>query len=114
MNISSVAAFKSTPRMVEYSSAKAGTISLTRTAALEYARQGIRVNAVCPGMIDTPMTALKAGDTFDWDELAGELVPMGRRGSPAEVAEAVLWLCSDATSYVTGTALLVDGGLLLR
>lgn len=112
VNISSIAAFKATPRMVEYSTAKAGTINLTKTAAVEYARQGVRVNAVCPGMIITPMSDGGANRAFDWNKLAGELVPMGRRARPEEVAEAVLWLCSEAASYVTGVALPVDGGIL--
>ncbi len=112
VNISSIAAFKGTPKMVEYSAAKAASINLTRTAAVEYARQGIRVNAVCPGMIITPMSDGGDNKAFDFEKLAGEIVPMGRRAKPEEVAEAVLWLCSDAASYVTGAALPVDGGIL--
>jgi NAD(P)-dependent dehydrogenase (short-subunit alcohol dehydrogenase family) len=93
-----------------YTASKHGVIGLTRTAALEYAKSKIRVNAVCPGVIQTPMI-----DRFTHGEaqirkqlLEGE--PIGRVGQPEEIAEAVLWLCSSAASFVTGQALAVDGG----
>lgn len=113
VNISSVGAYKVAPYMMEYVVAKAGSINLTKTAAVEYARAGVRINAVCPGMIETPMTETAGEDAvFDHEARARDLVPMGRRGSSTEVAHAVLWLCSDAAAYVTGIALPVDGGLL--
>ena len=85
---------------------------LTRTAAIEYAQQGIRINAVCPGAIDTPMM----DETFErhpgFREALMGFVPMGRMGAPGEVAGAIAWLCSDAASFVTGEGLTVEGGLL--
>lgn len=97
-----------------YHAAKHGVIGFTRSAALEYAKQGIRINAVCPGLIWTPMAdamvANGQGDALN-AMLAG--VPMGRYGRAGEIADAVLWLCSDAASYVTGQSISVDGGLIM-
>ncbi|MED1781571.1 SDR family oxidoreductase [Brevibacillus fortis] len=90
-----------------YSSAKGGVKLLTQTLGLTYAKQGIRVNAVCPGYIDTPLIAGR--DEALNEHLIG-LHPMGRLGKPEEVAKAVLFLASDDASFVTGTSLLVDGG----
>lgn len=95
-----------------YSASKHGVLGLTRSAALEYGRQGIRINAVCPGYIETPMTtggsaALSAG-VID-NMLAG--AALRRMGQPREVAELVLWLCSERASYVTGAHFVVDGGV---
>lgn len=121
-----------------YAASKGGVVQLTRTAAVEYARAGIRVNAVCPGWIDTPI--LYSGGEFNQDELAAAMTPefaallsaivgknptreqlvnivasittpMGRLGNAQEVSETAAWLCSDAASYVTGQCLAVDGGL---
>jgi NAD(P)-dependent dehydrogenase (short-subunit alcohol dehydrogenase family) len=96
-----------------YTAAKHGLIGLTQVTALEYAAQGIRVNAVCPGFIETPMVmqrGIEAGTHPEaYQQLAG-LHPIKRLGKPEEIAEAVVWLCSDASSFVTGIALLVDGG----
>jgi NAD(P)-dependent dehydrogenase (short-subunit alcohol dehydrogenase family) len=86
-------------------------IQLTRTAALEYAKQGIRVNAVCPGVIRTPMVERLMDSRPEYSEAnltAGE--PVGRLGRPEEIAEAVLWLSSEAASFVTGLPMAVDGG----
>lgn len=98
-----------------YHAAKYGVLGLTTSAALEYAAKGIRVNAICPGLIDTPMSdAMKAaGQT---EALAAMLkdVPIGRLGRPEEIADAVLWLCSAAASLVVGHALVVDGGYTIR
>jgi NAD(P)-dependent dehydrogenase (short-subunit alcohol dehydrogenase family) len=93
-----------------YTAAKHGVVGLTKTAALAYAPQAIRVNAVCPGAIRTPMVArvLTARPEVEARWLAAE--PVGRFGTPDEVAAAVVWLCSDAASFVTGVALPVDGG----
>lgn len=90
-----------------YSSAKGGVKLLTQTLGLTYAKQGIRVNAVCPGYIDTPLIA---GRNEALNEHLIGLHPMGRLGKPEEVAKAVLFLASDDASFVTGTSLLVDGG----
>jgi NAD(P)-dependent dehydrogenase (short-subunit alcohol dehydrogenase family) len=85
-------------------------VGLTKAAALDYAKSGIRVNAVCPGFIDTPLVQ-RAGAT---QAGADKYVPTGRIGRPDEVAEAVLWLCSDASSYVTGHMLSVDGAMVAQ
>lgn len=95
-----------------YTAARHGVIGLTKVAALEYARVGVRVNAVCPGIIRTPLFERysKKAPGIDWDSLE----PVGRLGTPQEVAEAVLWLCSDAASFVTGASLPVDGAYLAQ
>jgi len=92
-----------------YVASKHGVVGITKTAALEYANQGIRVNAVCPGYIQTPMIE---GRLEDPEAKARMLAkePMGRVGTPEEVAEAVVWLCSDAASFVTGHSMAIDGG----
>ena len=94
-----------------YVAAKHGLIGLTQTAALEYATQNIRINAVCPGFIYTPLleqAGMQAGS--EMHKLISDLHPMKRMGTSEEVAGAVLWLCSDAAAFVTGHALMVDGG----
>ncbi len=93
-----------------YSASKHGVIGLTKTAALEYARSKIRINAVCPGFTDTPMVAsmLEAAPELA-DSVRGN--PLRRLGTPEETAEAVIWLCSDKASFITGQALAIDGGL---
>jgi NAD(P)-dependent dehydrogenase (short-subunit alcohol dehydrogenase family) len=102
------------PYLSAYNAAKHGVVGLTRTAALEYATSGIRVNAVCPGWIETPMVMdegpAPASNPEVYEALSG-IVPMRRLGKPEEVARAVAWLCSDAASFVTGHPLLVDGGV---
>jgi NAD(P)-dependent dehydrogenase (short-subunit alcohol dehydrogenase family) len=98
-----------------YHAAKYGVIGLTTSAALEYAKRGVRVNAVCPGMIDTPMSdQMKAAGQAEALEAMLEEVPIGRLGRPEEIADAVLWLCSDAASLVVGHALVVDGGYTIH
>lgn len=96
--------------LAAYHAAKHGVIGLTKSAALEYASRGIRVNAICPGTIDTPMVSnmLKDG-ILTMDALLRDL-PAGRLGRPEEIADAVLWLCSSGSTFVTGQALAVDGG----
>jgi NAD(P)-dependent dehydrogenase (short-subunit alcohol dehydrogenase family) len=86
-------------------------MGLTRSTALEYAKQGLRINAVCPGGIQTDMVNRFAGEgPSEMRSLLESLHPMGRLGTPAEIAEAVIWLCSDKASFMTGQALTVDGG----
>lgn len=137
VNIASVAGVVAERGMPAYAAAKGGVIQLTRTAAVEYASSGVRVNAVCPGAVQTPMlersmanlnvSALAPGSVRS--PLMGRVVnrllrskmghgalmkfmqPLGRPAQPEEIAEAVVWLCSDAASFITGHALLVDGGL---
>jgi NAD(P)-dependent dehydrogenase (short-subunit alcohol dehydrogenase family) len=96
---------------VAYVSAKHGVVGMTKTAAIEYATKGIRVNAVCPGFIETPLLE-QAGMTKGSEAYAAiaGLHPMKRMGTPEEVAAMVVWLCSDASSFVTGATMLVDGG----
>jgi NAD(P)-dependent dehydrogenase (short-subunit alcohol dehydrogenase family) len=99
-----------------YHAAKHGVIGFTKSAALEYATRGIRVNDVCPGMIRTPMfdKMIADGQGEELNAMLKSLVPMGRMGRPEEIADAVLWLCSDAASYVTGQSISVDGGYVMR
>src|SRR4051812_45134948 len=93
-----------------YTAAKHGVIGLTRAAALDYAPQGIRVNAVCPGYIDTPMMGRFTGGTAEGRAKVTSEEPVGRTGLPEEIASAVLWLCSDGGAFTVGHALVVDGG----
>jgi NAD(P)-dependent dehydrogenase (short-subunit alcohol dehydrogenase family) len=110
VNVSSVAGLTGYPGQSGYIAAKHGVIGLTRTVALEYGAQGIRVNAICPGTTRTPMTA---GALDHFPEVAERLVsshPIGRVASAEEIAEAAVWLCTDAASFVLGAVLPVDGG----
>lgn len=92
-----------------YTAAKHGVVGLARHGALRWAKAGIRVNAVCPGVIETPMTAPLVQNP-EIKALMDSMTPMGRMGSAGEIAEAVVWLCSPAASFVTGHAMVVDGG----
>jgi NAD(P)-dependent dehydrogenase (short-subunit alcohol dehydrogenase family) len=94
-----------------YVASKHGVVGLTKTAALEYAKAGVRVNAVCPGAINTPMMGRITGHRPQRAERMAAAEPVGRMGRPEEIAEAVVWLCSGAASFVTGHAMAVDGGL---
>ena len=115
VNVGSVSSFRPQPANSAYVAAKHGVVGLTKTGSLEYAPQGIRVNAVLPGAIDTPMLrgALEANG-FTEEEFAPALSLLGRFGRPEEVGEASAWLCSDASSYVTGHSLAVEAGYLTR
>jgi NAD(P)-dependent dehydrogenase (short-subunit alcohol dehydrogenase family) len=99
-----------------YHAAKHGVIGFTKSAALEYATRGIRVNDVCPGMIQTPMSdkMIAEGQGEELGKMLKTFVPMKRLGRPEEIADAVLWLCSDAASYITGQSISVDGGYVMR
>ena len=96
--------------LVAYNAAKAGVVNLTRTVAIDHAREGIRVNAVCPGPIGTPLLNPLLAAPGAQDEYA-RLVPMGRVGRPEEVAGVVAFLASDDASYITGAAIVIDGGV---
>jgi NAD(P)-dependent dehydrogenase (short-subunit alcohol dehydrogenase family) len=108
VNNSSIFGLKAMPRLAYYVAAKHGIVGATRAAALDYADRGIRVNAVCPGPIKTPSYDRVTGSD---DAMYADAVPMRRIGGAAEVSAAVLWLLSEQSSYVTGAALPVDGGM---
>jgi NAD(P)-dependent dehydrogenase (short-subunit alcohol dehydrogenase family) len=110
VNTASVAGLVGLPSFSAYVAAKHGVNGLTKTAALEYAKAGIRVNAVCPGAIRTPMFERGVRDNPGIEEQIVAAEPIGRMAAPEEVGEAVVWLCSDAASFVTGLPMAVDGG----
>lgn len=114
VNMSSVAGLVGFEGLSAYTASKHAVIGLTKTAALEYAKQGIRVNSVCPGAIATPMLARIAGGEREAEKSFAALEPVGRIGKPEEIADAVLWLCSEKSSFVTGQAIAVDGGWVAR
>jgi NAD(P)-dependent dehydrogenase (short-subunit alcohol dehydrogenase family) len=96
--------------MALYTAAKHAVVGLTKASALEYARQGVRINAVSPGPIETPMPQRAFGDLANFRQFMEPLLPLGRVGQPEEVAEAVIWLCANGSSFITGHSLLIDGG----
>ena len=113
INLASVAGLRSAPMLGAYAAAKHGVVGLTRTAAVEYARANIRVNAVCPSFVRTPMVEAVL-EKMDESRARGltEANPMKRLGSPEEIAYAVAWLCSDESSFMTGQSWALDGGML--
>ena len=113
VNCASIAGLVGFAGLPAYVASKHGVVGLTRGAALEYATKNVRVNAVCPGVIDTPMIARFAPDGAAREALT-KSEPIGRLGTPEEIADAVLWLASDAASFVTGQAIAVDGGWTAR
>lgn len=115
INVSSILGRVSFANAPAYTAAKHGLIGLTKAAALEYAARGIRINAVCPGFIITPMLE-RAGITTDEEtrRQVTALHPMGRMGDPREVAQAITWLASDEASFITGDSLMVDGGYIIQ
>jgi NAD(P)-dependent dehydrogenase (short-subunit alcohol dehydrogenase family) len=113
VNNSSIAGLVGTG-LPAYCASKHGVVGLTKSAALQYGSKGIRVNAVCPGFTQTPMLDMVVKHRGDRVAAAIAQQPLPRIASPDEVAQAVLWLCSDAASYVTGHAMAVDGGYVAR
>lgn len=110
VNTASISGLRGSPNAPAYSVSKWGVIGMTRAAAKGYGRHGIRVNAVCPGHVEAPML----GSVVDDEARLGELIekyPLGRIGQPNDVAEAVVWLCSDSASFITGISLPVEGGI---
>ena len=110
VNTSSGAGVLAIRRQSAYCASKFGVTAASKVAALEYADKNIRVNAICPGIIDTPMIARFTGDTVEGRARVIQQEPVGRMGRPEEIAGTVLWLCSDAAGFVTGHAMVVDGG----
>ena len=113
VNMSSVAGLMGGTLGIAYYASKHGVIGATKAAAKEYAKQGVRVNAVCPAIIRTPMADRGWGEDEETYQKMGSWHPMGRVGTPDEVASAVLWLCSEGAGFVTGHALAIDGGMLI-
>jgi NAD(P)-dependent dehydrogenase (short-subunit alcohol dehydrogenase family) len=111
INLDSGAGLVGVPGFAGYAAAKHGVVGLTKTAALDYGAQGIRVNAIAAGLVDTPLVADRAPEL-----MAARIAahPLGRIAQPSEIAAAVVWLCSEASSFVTGVALPVDGGYTAR
>lgn len=114
VNMSSVAGLVGSENVPAYAASKHGIVGLTRTAALEYADDGIQVNAICPGVIHTAMIERFTGGDKELQEGLAEDQPLGRMGKPQEIADVVTWLCSDSASFVTGHAMAVDGGFVAQ
>jgi NAD(P)-dependent dehydrogenase (short-subunit alcohol dehydrogenase family) len=111
VNTSSASAFNSgSPGAAAYTSSKHGLIGLTKSAAVDYAPHGIRINAVCPGAIMTPLIGVSIGDDHERMDAVKKIHPIGRFGEPEEVARTAVWLCSDQASFITAAVLPVDGG----
>ncbi|MEV0550660.1 glucose 1-dehydrogenase [Nocardia salmonicida] len=110
VNISSLAGLSGFPKLAPYVASKAGVLGLTKTVSMEFAGQGVRVNSVCPGTIDTPIFQKGMQEDRENTELAASMNPMGRVGTAEEVAYAVLTLCSEKAGYITGITVSVDGG----
>jgi NAD(P)-dependent dehydrogenase (short-subunit alcohol dehydrogenase family) len=115
VNASSEMGLKGSRGSLDYCVSKFGVIGLTKTAAIAYAKQGIRINAVCPAMTDTPMLNSTLGDKlYGPAGIVQHAIPLGRVGTPEEIAAAVVWLCFDEASFVTGIAMPVDGGAIAQ
>jgi 2-hydroxycyclohexanecarboxyl-CoA dehydrogenase len=114
VTISSSSAQSGAPNMTHYAASKGGVIALTKALAVEFARQGITANTVAPSLVDTPMArAAEAAGDFPGVDVVGPMVPLGRAGTPADIAAACSYLCSDGGSYITGQLLGVNGGMYI-
>lgn len=114
VNMASGAGWIATPGLAPYCATKHGVLGITKTAAVENARTGVRINAVCPGSTDTPMLRDAMAQGAEVAAMIRASMPIGRLGRPQEIAEAVVWLCSDRASLVTGASMGVDGGSVAR
>ncbi|KAI1855542.1 hypothetical protein JX265_004625 [Neoarthrinium moseri] len=113
VNLGSASSFASTPSMVQYTTSKFAVLGLTKNSALDNAAHGIRVNCVCPSWVDTPMIKQAIADIPSLKDQINSAVPLGRIASADEVADAVIFLCSPRSSYITGSGLIIDGGTTL-
>lgn len=114
VNTSSIAGEVAFPDIAPYVASKHGVVGLTKNAALEYSAQGIRVNAVLPGVIDTPMVDRSRDGDPEMIEQVSAATPIGRIGQPEEIGDAAVWLCSEEASFVTGESMVVDGGYTIQ
>ncbi|OPY76815.1 MAG: 2,5-dichloro-2,5-cyclohexadiene-1,4-diol dehydrogenase [Syntrophorhabdus sp. PtaU1.Bin153] len=108
VNIASMAGIRHEPGSYAYTASKHGVVGLTKVAAFAYAKEGIRVNAICPAVVETPMFQMATPEFMD---MMKSLHPVGRVGKPEEIAAAVIWLCGDLSAFVTGTSVIMDGGI---
>ncbi len=114
VNMASGAGVVATPGLAHYCASKHGILGLTKTAAMENIKAGIRVNALCPGAVDTPMLRASIGSDPNLEKLVLNSLPAGRLGRSEEIAEAAVWLCSERASFVNGESMLIDGGSVSR
>jgi NAD(P)-dependent dehydrogenase (short-subunit alcohol dehydrogenase family) len=114
VNTASGAGLVGFPGLPAYVASKHGVVGLTKAAAMEYVKAGVRINAICPGSTRTPMLEAFMGGDPKIERMMASAAPIARLGRPEEIAEAVVWLCSDAASFVVGQALAVDGGAVMR
>ncbi len=114
VNTSSIAGLVGLSGQAAYVASKHGVVGLTKSAALEYSTLGIRINALCPGIINTPLITHQLKDRPHMEKVYVDMEPVGRLGKPEEMAAAVLWLCSDEASFATGYPFAIDGGLVAR
>ncbi len=114
VNTASIAGVVAFANMAAYVASKHGVIGLTKVAAMELAKTGVRVNALCPGVIRTPMVDRALGGDVAVENAYNQMIPVGRMGTPEEMADSIVYLCSDASSYVTGHAMVADGGWVVQ